>query len=394
MDLSVCVQTNRYGWRAQGQNCRMTPLWTSIAVDRQCGIGRISLLRNRTAGHNVDTPVSSPYLVIMRHRGKRALFLLATVSSLIMGCGTAHRYLPGRPLNHGEWEFSVAWHLDVNPLSPQRGLVWPEFNAYVGVGKRYNLGFGPNVPCFVDHLTLAHYDGESADNYWLQYGQVKLLSPYHNPLIEFGGGYSAKQDWFRQTALAGIAYGSPLGWWNIPTRAPLRLHDRLLPFLKYTGASSDIGMSFIHYHGLTRSTLDRMRAAIIADTDTLLSFAPGELVAIQVEEAWSGTAMDFHRITFRLADSSQVVISPPHANIDQFFRAVDDLRWWLGPEYYPCYWNDELTILDARQLSGWQAGQPLVVTRYPASLLKRIDGIRSLTADNSFGWGLLFHRDR
>ncbi len=317
------------------------------------------------------------------------------------GCGTTHHFLPPRPLERKEWILSAGWHYDLGRLTPP--MIVPHLNAYVGIGKEYNFGFGAQLPFLVNHVTLARYYESGADDRWSTYFHLnRVFNLNNNPELELGGAYIDGHDTYDQQFMFGLSYGGCLNHryeFYDPDDADERSWNfRFMPVLKYTITGTDLGFSWSHYFGRTKTALASLKDEIINDNDTFYVFEAGRIDSIVLsEESRNESDYGFYGC------DKYLIIYPDSGSAIEFCdtRRIGDLvvppcaelRYWLGQDY--------IVSLDGRKSrpllvqsynslkAAWERGEDLVITKYPQGLIKRINNINGLLEDNSFGMGII-----
>ncbi len=315
-------------------------------------------------------------------------FLLVPII-IFSGCGTTHHFLPSRPLDNEDWMISLAWHYDLNGLhKPARNII-PDINAYIGIGKNYNFGFGARFPFFITRASLVKYLDVKIDNNWATYIHMnEIFGNNNNPFFEIGGARNWRNGSTYHNISLGIGYGQQHAWFpNIGTE---RITWIVLPTLKYRITGSDVGMSLIHYNGQTKSSVVSALKGILSDNDNLYIFESGELDSISISKI--NDFMWREKITFHSSKSKLITAFYGFYPPDNFYSSLNEIQYWLGDEYKACYfendWNN-LVILDLNKLNNdLRSGRRIIITRYPEKLVNRVKNLNSLMNDNSFGFGV------
>jgi len=328
-------------------------------------------------------------------------FAAVTTAAILAGCGTTHHVLPAAPLERGHYQISLTWHYDLNGFYAPRGLLWPDLNAYIGLGREYNLGFGGNIPCFVNHISLARYYRVHDHDYWSSYLHInRVFAANSNPLWEIGATYGSKSSGCWRTFSMGLAYGQigVIDRGFLLMILPNTVAHRIMPTFKGSLVGRDVGVSWDHYAGQTTALLASLKDRILHHNDTLLRFGPGQVSSIDyTNDDWEST------IRLNLTGDSSVTIWGIEAYADRWPDQLDDFQRWLGKFYRICLKADgnlelrirtgDLILAPSEIEADIAAGRPVTVTRYPMSLLTRLESYGNILRDNSFGIGAIFNQD-
>jgi hypothetical protein len=320
----------------------------------------------------------------------------AIVLVMLLGCGTTHHFLPGRPLESKEWMVSVNWHFDANCFNKPYALLYPELSAYVGLGKNYNFGFGGYAPFMLSHVSLAKYSEKENGNYWMGYGTVnKIYSQNSNPILEMGAAYCVDNGILRQNFLLGVGIGQSYPWQPMmPDTA--KINWKLLPVLKYTAMGKEIGFGWTHYFGQTKMALELLKHDILYHNDTILVLNEAESDSIRFSACPPNYDRYFRECVFlSLPEEKHMIFKAGEHYVDAFYIPTDDMQEWIG-HGYTIYKTDGKrdVIMNVDSLNQrWRSDGRLIITRYPAGLLNIIESKNSLLLDNAFAFSL-FHMKR
>lgn len=331
-------------------------------------------------------------------------FLITGILLTVMGigCGTTHHFLPPRPLEKKEWMLSVAWHYDLGRLTPP--IIVPHLNAYVGVGKEYNFGFGAQPPFLVNHITFARYFDAGSDDRWSAYFHLnRILNLNNNPEFELGGAFIDGHDTYDQQFMLGLSYGGCL---NHLYKLYDRQYDtkpswrfRIMPVLKYTITGSDAGFSWNHYFGRTKTALASLKHEILNDNDTIYVFQADRIdsiVSSNTPPPDYGHPPCEKYLTLFMDSGSIMVFCDTRFYADAFVIPYEELQYWLGKKYIMSLGGssgEPSIVLSLDSLTtAWRRGDDLGITQYPEDLRDRIDDINGLIDDNSFGFGIITYQ--
>ena len=319
-------------------------------------------------------------------------FLLLCIICLIGGCGTTHHFLPSRPLDNEDWMISVAWHYDLNGLHKSARNIFPDVNAYMGIGKNYNFGFGARAPFFISHASLVKYFDMSENNNWALYAHMNEIFGVliNNPRFEIGGIYTWKNKSIYQSISLGVGYGQESAWLMKydSTQSP-RL---LLPTIKYNIMGSELGASWAYYHGQTKASVIKDLVGILEHNDTLYIYEPGELDSISLLVGYDYASPYKEKIIFHDSRGPSAYAYSGFNPPDAWYLATIELQNWLGDKYKVCHFSDnwrDVIILDLNKLQdSLERGERVIITRYPDELVDKIENINGVVKDNSFGLGI------
>lgn len=325
--------------------------------------------------------------------------LVIIVAIICQSCGTAHHFMPHRPLDKGEWQLSFYWHYDFDGMDSPNIL--PDLNSYVGVGNNNNLGFGAIVPGFPSHVTFVKYEPLKNDARWAYYFHInRVLSPHDNPYFEGGTSLIKKTSGNAQIMSFGLSYGhgNGLPFLGIFKGKGHFKNSRIIPVLKYAYTGTDLGLSISHYHGLSRSEFAPLKDAALNENDTLVV-----LDSKNVDSVSLISKSDFlgGRERWGIFLNEGETIYLVHKTIfypDQFSSYYKRLQNWLGRdlkifffeiEEYEDKWKYGMSILNIEELKQkFASSDSVAITRYSNSLLRKINNINSWKADNSIGIAL------
>lgn len=325
------------------------------------------------------------------------------VAAVITGCGTTHHFLPGAPLEKKEWQISVAWHYDFNNLRRWQPRIFPTFNAYVGAGKNYNLGFGAELPCWVNHASVARYWSQGQGDYLAAFAHINQVAGVNdNPTFELGGQFSCQGENLRQNVVVGLSYGHclsmPLSFTKPQGKNLTGLVYRLIPVLKYNLVGQDLGVSYVRYHGHAATALEPLQHRVQHENDTIFLIGRGGLDSIAFLSEYRGNPADDNSIFGLFLASGDTLLfstSPLHACGFAYGASDVDMGQWLGRGYKVYYGIGKLTrdkrvVLNVGEIKHkWTGNTNVVITEYPPYVLEKIRKTRSLIADNSFGFAIM-----
>ncbi|UCC43184.1 MAG: hypothetical protein JSU65_08515 [Candidatus Zixiibacteriota bacterium] len=323
------------------------------------------------------------------------LAAIAGLTSIVyMGCGTSHQFLPGMPLEKKEWMISVVWHYDMNRLVKPRSLVFPEVNAYIGIGKDYNFGFGAAWPFFVNHLSIARYYSETDENYWAGYFHLNgILSPYFNPHLEIGGLYSENNGGFRQNFSLGLAYGQGAIWnFGRPNARYYCASRGLTPVLKYGIYGKNTGLSWSHYYGQARLAIEASFPDLESNHDTVVFVRAHEVNSVRRIDDYGDVRCIF------LSNGDSVILQARQFYGDELYIPEDEFQHWCRSEFNKYEigdrWDHAWAIVNMDDVAArWEQGEDIVIMRYPQELVNRVKSLPSWKVDNSFGWAIMAFTD-
>lgn len=298
---------------------------------------------------------------------------------LISSCGTTHHFIPYKSLEQKEWQVSVGWHFDLNQMYQPRTLFWPEISAYYGIGKNYTFGFGGYIPGFISQVSLTKQFVENNGKYWSYYTHINRVFGFNsNPFIEVGAFYSKENSNFNQTFSFGLAYGIRSAW---KIELPFTSNNNsILPVIKYFIGGKDIGLSLIHYHGLTKSAIKDFLQSEMMPVDTLIIFKVKEIENIT------------GNLEINLKDGTSVIFHQPFRYTDAFYETEDEFQHWLGNKYGVYYYGSKTIVLDKENIyQSWKNNNDIIITNIPQRLINHIENLNSFIIDNSFGLGLFGH---
>jgi hypothetical protein len=280
-------------------------------------------------------------------------------------------------------------------------------NAYVGIGRDYNIGFGGYPPVIMRHFSVAKYYNRNDLDYWAAFIHLNKLcsitgktfdKDVANPNLELGAMYCPGDDDLRQNISFGMGYGmSPA--WRLDELAGDRLKParRLFPFIKYSIVTQDVGLSAAHYHGQTKTAILASIPDLYINNDTVLRLDVEEIDSIK-EISIRGILPSYKpHIGFFLNTYRTVPIYgyalPPQ---DEFCHYIDEFHGWLGNDFHLCYVGNsgKKLILDRdaddfrREL---KQNRHIVIVKYPESLRQKVSDIPALIKDNSFGFAVFAH---
>lgn len=310
------------------------------------------------------------------------LNLTLLVVALLNGCGVSHQFLPSRPLDKEDWQITFTWSYDLDNLS--RPNIIPDVNAYLGIGKDYNFGFGAQPPFIINHFTIARYfvneEKESLAGYFHLNGMV------NNPGLELGSMYTRNHGSFDQSFTFGIGYGHSLLWPLLLTHEQISnltpLKSSLIPIFKWSLYGKSVGVSFIHHDGLTNGFRSDLRGRIAMEDDTLLVLASADILSIQPDGI---VLLNSDSLLFEpLGFGSQILRSC----VDCFRDFPSHYVRWLGERFqiYHVIEFDNLAIIDYDAIiRQWENADSVVITRYAPGLAQKVSRTRSLLFDNSIG---------
>lgn len=316
---------------------------------------------------------------------------------LFLGCGTTHHFLPPAPLERGEWQVQLYWHYDLGGVRLPVETAWPELNAYVGTEKELNLGFGLQFPFFVQHATASRAFESGDRDTWQWYATINrplILAASNNPSFEIGAMYSKIDQGIHQDITLAIATGAVPIWQPRDDSNGFRLPGsiyKLFPVVKYAVSGRDVGLSWVHYHGVDQASVEMLREAVISSNDTLLVLDAGQITSIS-------TSDEIHHgypapLMITLVGDSVITFTGWRLYPDQIARPPEaNLMKWIGEKYFVYVHENRTVVISPSELrEAWHQGSQVVITRYPNSLLSRFNAWRSFLDDNSFALGIFFH---
>jgi len=316
-----------------------------------------------------------------------AVFLVLV---LLTGCGTTHYFLPAKPIESTKWQVSLNWHYDLNGFSKPNLI--PDVNAYLGVGKDMNFGFGAQFPFFVSHLTLAKYWDKDKD-WWSAYFHLNSpISTTRSPLFELGGTYSTFDHSVYQSYGFGIATGQ-LAAWDLTDSAGIS--HRIIPYVNYAVGGRDFAFSYYHYHGRSKIQLNEALAGFLNQNDTLYVFEAGTIDSIGYSEGVYYAIQ--RRWIIYTSEKNHVFYSFPEY-ADDFVNNEREFQSWLGDKYdlihdgTHSYSFRFSAIIDMDAvIAKWKAGERVVITKVPPEFKDRIEHYNSFLKDHSFGVAVFTH---
>jgi|WetSurMetagenome_2_1015567.scaffolds.fasta_scaffold102842_2 hypothetical protein len=337
---------------------------------------------------------------------------LIVCTSIIIGCGTTHQFIPVQPLEREKWQLSIVWHYDFSRNI--KATVMPDLHAYMGIGRNYNFGFGAQLPFFISHVTFAKYYKTGAENYWTIYGTAnQVFSLYNNPYLEIGGQYCSKQDKYYSCYSAGVAYGQgfaiPGGLFtmaNVKNNDRKISQDRIIPFVKAGIFGRDFGVSYSHYHGLTHASVAGLQRRLSVRNDTLYSFQASEIDSIR--QLNDHRYIRYHESIwgFFLPNGDTLILLgpllPPDVGGPMLIPFIynDFNEFWKSRGYVPGTifiaghgraWATDYkkVVLDPNQIKHtWESGTAIAITEYPDNAIRQIDK-NSFECDHSIGLGII-----
>jgi hypothetical protein len=216
-------------------------------------------------------------------------FMLIVAAAFVAGCGTTHQFFPAAPLEKKHWQLTVNWHFDVgrNPAT----AILPDVSVFYGIDQHTNFGFNPQFPFFVGQASIAHYEPLSNANTWMTYFTAnQLLGFASNPYLEAGVSYNIVNRGYWQMHRLGIAYGHGLpvlcGLFNLAEASNeigTLSRKRFMPVVGYSIGGTEFAVSYVHYHGATKSASLNLRDILGAPNDTVLYVTCGDVDSFVVD---------------------------------------------------------------------------------------------------------------
>ncbi|MEW6411279.1 MAG: hypothetical protein AB1483_02270 [Candidatus Zixiibacteriota bacterium] len=332
--------------------------------------------------------------------------LIVAGSAIFMsGCGTAHYFIPPQPMETSEWQISVVWHFDFAQIQTPRSLIFPDLNYWVGLGKKTNLGFGSNF-IWPSHLSFARYTYSEPDRYWIAYAHTQPLSPNTNPRLEVGGAYVFGNSATRQTLSIGLGFGSELVYvWPSLPRSPgsVEVKRSRWPILsfRYVASGTDAGISWAHYHGLTKRLVQSSLHNIPVRPDTLLAVSDVDSLSLETLDKNESRSI---RLTIWTTTQGELTWSSPRRCPDCFHEPEYEFLRWAGEHYTALYLSDWPDCPDSLRNTSWrtlpigwfladlkqlqeaeESGQPITIVRYPEGFIEKVNDINWLKNDHAIG---------
>ena len=342
----------------------------------------------------------------------RNILVFLLLLSVFIGCGTAHHFVPHRPLENGEWQVSTYLHVDIGQPSLKFGF--GEVSAWYGQSNNVNLGFGLNSPLGISHLSFAKYWNTKGPDYLSMSGHINQITGLNNnPYLELMLGYSFDHGKVRQTLSAGVAYGhgnnilgGAVGLQEGNGKRPGGAKNRLMRVFKYQIASNDIAFSFAHYHGHHYGTSSDLAQAIINDNDTILFLPADHIDSIVAFDNSIWTEYNAPLGLF-LPDGDTIIIHNGYERSDLGVGAIlfvaivnfiwDDYEKMLESYGYSSqYITREMKIPPNKpdtkvyvnrneMLEHYRLTGEILITELPIGLLDKLPTNFSCKQDNSFG---------
>ena len=321
------------------------------------------------------------------HKRKKIIFLtnitiLILLSIFINNCGTTHYFVPYKALENKEWQISVGWHFDLNLFYRPQPFIYPEINAYYGIGKEYTFGFGGYLPCFISHVSLTKQFTENNGKYWSYYAHINRVFVFNfNPFIELGTLYGIENNGIDQTFSFGLAYGTGTARERF---LPYDIRNKsIIPAIKYSIGGNDIGFSLIHYHGQTKSAVKEFFKNELVPIDTLFVFKPDEVEYIY----------DSYDFEIKLINGNSIIfgfIQTLYA--DAFYVPEEEMKKWIGKEYKVYLYQNKYIVLDVNMIKqDLYNNNNVVITNIPQGLVNHIEELNSFIVDNSLGIAIFSH---
>jgi hypothetical protein len=338
-------------------------------------------------------------------------FMLIVAAAFVAGCGTTHQFFPAAPLEKKHWQLTVNWHFDVgrNPAT----AILPDVSVFYGIDQHTNFGFNPQFPFFVGQASIAHYEPLSNANTWMTYFTAnQLLGFASNPYLEAGVSYNIVNRGYWQMHRLGIAYGHGLpvlcGLFNLAEASNeigTLSRKRFMPVVGYSIGGTEFAVSYVHYHGATKSASLNLRDILATQNDTILFITRAEVDSAFVRSEipncpWSSAPSLL--LYAHNGDTIGISASP------QMFRCGTGLIFSnCNPNFEydrrlrrPEYSNQKIAIYQSHKLSRyefngdmytvmnqWFHSDTLIFTKYDAAWLTEIDRISDWTSDHSFALG-------
>ncbi len=302
--------------------------------------------------------------------------MICLSSVFLMGCGTTHHFLPGRPLAKGETLVTISWHYDFGRVHLID--ITPDVNYYVGQKDNISLGFGVKFPAYFSHLSAVKYWKQRSEEYLLSYIHLNQITGVNdNPYLEFGGGYSSKGGKFYHNYMIGMSFGTGIVLPLIRPASPgYNTRGHFFPTLKYSAIGKHWGYSMSYYHKLTEIALDTYYSNAISDNDTVCILRNDEIDSILLADNGEVTYFE-SELTFYLANGDTVNIFRPFycgtglvggtffgwMGISPFTRRLNShyTQYRIGT-----FGDAYIDLNDIREK--YNSGSDIVITEYPEQL--------------------------
>ncbi|MEK7774481.1 MAG: hypothetical protein AAB305_01175 [Candidatus Zixiibacteriota bacterium] len=320
------------------------------------------------------------------------------VLSALIGCGTAHHFLPARPIEKGKWEINVAWHMDFDGLTAPGQVVWPSVNAYYGMTKRDVIGAGGTLSLFlptIDHITLASYFHQQKDNWVIAWSHVRAFTFTDNPLLELGGSYSFGDTAFSSMASLGIGIGTSPKWKLSSPQSCAAFPRVISPQVSYSVRGRDACVAFSHRLFAARNMIQRTFPKWPPTSDTVFAAQAGEVVSFEPTQnkAELGSFYYMYRYLVTKSGDSVPVYLGPYSVLDRLTINIleeSELDYWMNAHGYTvARLNNTWAIVDYMEIhKAIDSGQPVVITRAPQSFVDWVENMNHWIKDNSIGWAI------
>lgn len=325
---------------------------------------------------------------------------LSPVLLIILGCGTAHQFMPPQPMESGQWEIQTYWHLDLTSGRSPIIAAFPAVNFYTGLGKRMNLGFSAG-PLLVlpSNVSLSRSYQSGDDRFWTHYlSFTPPLSGTLNPVWEAGVAYAVIDDDIAHSFTLALGLGQYTAWehQSLALSGWGKRANPLIPIAKYTFTGKSAALEWSNHFGNTKNWMRLFVDDVLNHNDTVLIYPAGTVASVTPFEG-----QHFHLVSagLEIAHSDGKVDSIDRA--DRFVGCVmpviffgmnDLLRTWIGGSYVEYHYKGATFILDPKEIQRKAtAGEAIVIRRFPDELVERVKGLSPFIHDNSLGIAVLSH---
>jgi hypothetical protein len=313
---------------------------------------------------------------------------LLIISLIFIGCGTAHYFIPHRPLEKGETMKIISWHYDFSGINYTDLL--PQFSFYAGAGNGFNTGVGLQLPYYICNISGCKYI-KTGDHQYLAVSAIlnQLFAANNNPYFELNGGYIWKTGEFHHSIWGGMAYGTGATYplvGRIKPSAAIWYRGHFLPTFKYSAVGNNGGMSLIYYHHFTSMGLDKLTKIVAEDNPVIYSLPAGSvdsLVTLKGIRPYMGEvyALFLHSgdtafLGHPFRDFMFIPPLPPELQLDRIMNRRYKL-YAISPAEEP------KVAVDIEELRGMiLRKETIAFRRYPAQLADTLATIKAAKA----GW--------
>lgn len=325
---------------------------------------------------------------------------LSQVLLIIMGCGTAHQFMPPQPMERGQWEIQTYWHLDLTPGRLPVITAFPAVNFYTGLGEDINLGFSAGPLLILPaNINLSRSYQSDDDRFWTHYlSYTPPLSGTLNPVWETGVAYSIINDDLAHSFTLALGLGQYTAWENqsMAKSGWGKRTNPIIPIAKYTLSGKNGALEWSNHFGNTRNWMKSFTNDVLRHNDTVIVYPAGTVV--------SATPIDrhhFHVISAGLQIKRADGVVDSIYRVDRFvgdvlpiipFGIDDLLRGWIGNNYVEYVYRGVSFIVDPKEIQRKAAdGEAIIIRRFPDELVERVKRLSPFIHDNSFGVAILSH---